>query len=626
MKLEKEALMKHHFWIGLGTATVLLLALYFLLQISAAPKKDEARTAFEASQKNLKQTSSQPMTNESFLHAWKDRKKEYEGLKGSIWQIAWEPQKDMMTWPLDNNLTNGAQRILSSAYFGDDTPAQIPNLLRKRINYLRIYRDDLYKTQFPEAKLLKEEYPSGYAVGTILRPEYRSRYWANFPVAFEGGIGKIVPPVNWDPKATPTVEEAWLAQEDLWLRRGMLKIMKSAIDSVARCAPVLNPKTGKNDWPIPAGREATVMKRRRFRNMNWELDILIEKADGKVQVSADSTIKNISPTKQPRPLVHRNQGLVFIARQKNQARYLSPIVGVILPHGQSTRFKAATTSDTLNFAEDFSLDQFFTVDTSPIKRILAMEIANERAQSQRTYLMELVRGEVSPKIKPKEETEEGGLGGEGGSYGMSAPPGGSIAMPGIEGGPGGLPGTGATAPENMDVTQNRIPRSRYLVANHQVRRIPVAFAVVVDQAYKEDILAAVANSRLKIQTTQVLWQRHNESSTTGSPTVPGYEGSGPGSIPPPGSGEFPPGSGFPPGGGSSIPPGEVSPPGEEIPSTGFPGSFPGIGEPGSEVKQEPPQQTGLIEMAVYGIASLYERFPPRKPKEPEGEGTGETGL
>jgi hypothetical protein len=46
---------------------------------------------------------------------------------------------------------------------------------------------------------------------------------------------------------------------------------------------------------------------------------------------------------------------------------------------------------------------------------------------------------------------------------------------------------------------------RYWEPNTEVRRIPIAFAVVVDQAHINDVLTATSNSRLRIQITQAVW-------------------------------------------------------------------------------------------------------------------------
>lgn len=668
MKLDKDFLVKNQFWIGLGVSTVLLLVLFCMLKFSVSTKPEEVRKKHEDSLKSLKAKASQGHyvdDKPEFLQPWIKRKEEFASLKGNIWEIAWEPQQNLMTWPHDDPRTTGSRFVLEKkADFGASIPEVFPKFLNGRQipNYLLIYKEELYKKQFPQQADLDRTYPSGYAIARLLHPELspNSQAFVNFPVAFEGSLGAHVRPVQWDPKQNPTSEEAWLAQEDLWLRRGIVRLIKDAMDRVSRCQALINPANGKNDWPIPDTHKGKVIKRRRFQNMNWELDILVEKVGGKARISADSVLKNISPTKRPRPLVYRGRGLTFLARQAGQnPRYLEPIVGVILPHGGTTTFKVATSSDALNFEEDFSIEQVFTLDTSPIKSILATEIASERAKDQRTSVMAMNRDTGFSPAKASASTDNslgGGFGGGGGfeSGGMSPPgsmpPGGGMA--GMNAG-----GTAASQnPNEMSTTHNGLVRDRYLVVNEQVRRIPIAFAVMVDQPYIPDILAAVANSKMKIQTTQVFWRHRPDyqvaikkstgASTSGtgtspySPAGPGGTSSPPGIVPPgaggPGEGNSspvtPPGAGGPEyGSGTLAPPGIGDPsaggdPGFYPPGAGYPGGYPGApGTPGTgaegkkETKDEPTVESNLVEVTIYGIATLYERFDPKKAIEQKAD-------
>jgi len=129
-----------------------------------------------------------------------------------------------------------------------------------------------------------------------------------------------------------------------------------------------------------------------------------------------------------------------------------------------------------------------------------------------------------------------------------------------------------------ETDQNALPRKRYVLVNDQVRRLPVAFVIVVDQAHRSDVLAAVASSKLRIQTTQVYW-KHRELPATapasgdGKPPVVGV-----------------PTVGVPPIGGGDRPKADTSTPSEA--------------------------NRNMIELTIHGIASLYERFPPKAPSPP----------
>jgi len=142
----------------------------------------------------------------------------------------------------------------------------------------------------------------------------------------------------------------------------------------------------------------------------------------------------------------------------------------------------------------------------------------------------------------------------------------------------------------------------------------VAVTMTVDQSHLSEILVAFANSRLRFQTTQVEYRRVPSAGPTtqpggmGSPFGPGPS---PGGTSRPGSpGGFPIGSslGGPPGGAAAPPP----PPGgtgtAPMPGAGSP-MFPNGLNNGQNPEAAVPtyENPNLIEVTVYGIASLYER-------------------
>jgi hypothetical protein len=126
-------------------------------------------------------------------------------------------------------------------------------------------------------------------------------------------------------------------------------------------------------------------------------------------------------------------------------------------------------------------------------------------------------------------------------------------------------------------TPNGLERLRYYYRTAQVRRMPIGIVMLVDQAHVQDVLTAFANSKrpgciLRLQPTQVDWHRFRS--------------------------EFRPG-----GGTKAKDKGKAAPP----------------PDPALD-KDAPPseQQFTMVEMAFYGVASLYERYPPRPPPAAEG--------
>jgi hypothetical protein len=56
-----------------------------------------------------------------------------------------------------------------------------------------------------------------------------------------------------------------------------------------------------------------------------------------------------------------------------------------------------------------------------------------------------------------------------------------------------------------------------------------------------------------------------------------------------------------------------------MPGAGMPGMPGGYGRPGMYLEEQE-EDMNLVELAVYGIASLYERFPPKK-EQPAADST-----
>src|SRR5262249_57103343 len=97
----------------------------------------------------------------------------------------------------------------------------------------------------------------------------------------------------------------------------------------------------------------------------------------------------------------------------------------------------------------------------------------------------------------------GAIGGARGAAGAAGAAGGGVRGHAPRGtNPPVPPGAGATS-------LNGFNRNRYLLCNDQVRRLPFAFVLIVDQTYRSDVVAALASSRLRFQVQQVYW-RHNE--------------------------------------------------------------------------------------------------------------------
>ena len=113
---------------------------------------------------------------------------------------------------------------------------------------------------------------------------------------------------------------------------------------------------------------------------------------------------------------------------------------------------------------------------------------------------------------------------------------------------------------------------RYIQRTDQVRRIPVAVVLIVDQMFMQDVLVEYANSPLRIQVTQFHWQRYRAGSTSSGGSVPG---------------------GMDPGLGGGR--------GEE--------GFGGFGVPsGFATSTDEQASSGLVELSLYGVVNLYNQY------------------
>ena len=287
--------------------------------------------------------------------------------------------------------------------------------------------------------------------------------------------------------------------------------------------------------------------------------------------------------------------------------------------------------------------QVYDWRTAPIKRIDKMLTG---VQSSRTV------SSLEPPLFEKTEASTNAPGGmqTGGDTSSGANPatsgGGDMQemlgkMRSMMGGRFGGAGGGSS-----DKTKNGLEKNRCMSVSKQVRRMPVALAIVIEQNHIQEFLTVVANSKLRIQTTQVYWQRFHGDI---KPNFPKEEKPGEATTP---GGKVPP----PPGGRTGLPmfggklggkfggmggmaeggaPGMANMAammnqmksrmtmrgGMNMGGMGpmGPPSAPGASPAASYDSIEPEEETNLVELAFYGIASLYERYPPKK------EGTEQPG-
>jgi hypothetical protein len=598
IKLDKETLIKHRFWVALGAFVPLFLVAWLVLWLSVGPKREVKAKEFNESVANIDKVKDPK--NDSYQKPMTEKKGKLEEHKVRVWGELYNGTKenpllaqwDLCTeWPYDAQKTPALVDMYKESFGGpfdpqSKKPVEIPYEQRQS------YREDLYK-EYRERK--REEFK------TLAEP---------MTMDFDTIIA--MPPIAENPAYTPTTEELWLTQETVWVKRELMRLLQATLFNIGYFRPI------EDKTPPPAGYASHF----RFRNSNWELDLLLRKGErNQLFISKNSTIKNINANKRTLPLrevkVYVEQANPNSEKKLNRVGPTFTIQGDPVPWGEKPRPIGGedVRVDAYSFTEKepiFAL-QRFTWGNSPIKEIDAMILGY---QSSRTAFQEL-RGikEDDASTAPAAAPATGG-GGKMGMMGGSGP----------DTSAGASRGSGSPLGINL---------KRYLQVTPQVRRMPIGLVLVMDQAYIEDLMAVFLNSRLRFLPTQLQWQQATggarspdssvPSQTPARPATPsGGAGkmqiSGVGSSPPGGmmGGSAPPGGGMMGMMGGSAPPvGMMGGMGGPRPGGGMMGMMGGgmmMQQGGAAMGTNIVASTGdehdpnLIELALYGVISLYDRW------------------
>jgi hypothetical protein len=421
-------------------------------------------------------------------------------------------------------------------------------------------------------------------------------------------------------------EEPWLAQEDLWIQKELFRLVKKANDSVA-------------DFKQPRPKV--------FANPYWMLEQLDPDEKTKPnQVRVRLT--NLLPRTQPARVSFRVQ-----LEPNGKFLSLEPIEDreALLPLGSPKDKKNEPTDSVVRNLEVGGLGgkeakgktilavrQMLTWDTAAVKRIDFVAIGTDEALSQRNSFRKLEPFEK--KSEPAKAADEGANPAD--QFKGGVDPKVKMPMPGVGGGGKPMPGdpsagTGAGLTEN-----HKLVRDRYFEVTPQSRRVPVSIVLIVDQAHAARVQTAFADSPMRFLTNQVLMTRAKGVRSGHTPQEPTRlaQGGGtspgpffPGTFPP---GKMPPGTkppgtmppvmmpGYQPGagppsyrppGGMMVPPPNMMPPGGR---DGFRNpimpAYPGMpGSPGETAVFGGDDQESNIELVLYGVVTLYERYPLRPP-------------
>lgn len=625
--MNKDTLKKHHFWILVGFVPLVVLLAVVMITSSVGGEIDKRQGQVKTAQTAIASKTS-PKPNELIAKIEK-QKDALEVKRTDLWKDNWERQIGIVT---RKDRTGKEVRVQDNSR----------NLLRwlqskklDRFNYTPTYATDKYQLkfgdkipddqgedqEFKKPEVYISEFTNLSKTGMVdkVAPTTFATHWSAvlrhvaFPANGPNGWGDL----------KPTSEQLWLALEDMWIQRALLGSVKTVNDQIATFTQV--PRYDANGKPLEDAK-----LERAFQSRIWRVDLKAAPRPGDNRYVVTGTLRNVTDRLQLLGSGNTMTLNVWLSTDPTAQPFQFRIGGEFVPGG-ATLPVTPTPEHVLDPGmvptEIARVEQVFDTRTVPVRRIDHLALGKPDSRNAAAEL----------KLPANFKQEEPAAAPDGmGPMGM-----GPMGM-----GPMGMGGQGAAAGQWYEgagpvATVLDGNRKRYIDVTKNVRRMPVALTLVVDQAYLEDVLMAYANCPLRFQITQVHWQRFKgplsntgpggTSSgsaddepvlTTGTGTAGGgfNLGTGGGLRPVPGTPGMPGGPG--PGRGPGRPMGPMSPmfpppTGPMVPGgtegPGYP--MTGSGYPGSTTLSEGQLTAGLIELNIYGIVSLYEKYEAKEATE-----------
>ena len=659
-----DALKKHHFWLLCGFVPLFTLIGVVLVDSGVggaiADKKKKIDDANAAIAKKQDAKPAKLVTAAEVLVDKVGKK------QGDLHKENWNRQKGLYTWP--NGGQPGSPKLLKeieakNLKFGDPLPNQ-------RGEFDEFRKKEVYVHEFSS---LKDDGTGGPGTGMADKV---------YPTQFNGGWKRVLRYVDKFGEGNISNDQVWLMMEDIWVQRSLLEAIRSINaetaafrrgrldkDGGVSADPTFDDAGHKLNRdnkvvPIPDDQKREAL----FRNRTWALNLKLVKEGAGQRLTG--TLTNLSDRLQ---LMGAGDMMVlkvwFTDSAAEQPTYLRIGGAYVRGKGATRKEGGADVPDNVHpilpleehvlpagkaADEIVRVEQVFDTRTVPVKRIDALVLGKTDSRlGSGVVLAPPGAGFVQEKTAeaPADAGVAGGpppMGGMPGVSSVAGPPGAAPPRPmGGGPGPGGTSGQGSTAglasgggPIAAVIDGNR---RRYLPdgVTAQVRRMPVGIVVVVDQAYIQDVLLAFANSPLRFQITQVTWTRFRGplagigGSGGSGGTADGVDyggglnnitgaGDPDGGRPKPGPGGPPPAAGGPMGPGAP-PRGSIGGPpmGFGGPPGAFGGPGPGPSGPGgsSSIASESQITSGLVELSVYGVVSLYERYTEAAVAAPTTPGT-----
>lgn len=557
--MKSDALKKHHFWLLFGAVPLLVGLLVIMLYTGPADAIAQQAGEYKKSSDAVGSAKAQ---GTGMIAGLGEQKTVLEERRGQLWGVNYERQKaeGVFAWPIA----------------GRDNYLKALEKLDLRFGAKEVSSPEAGKEPDTQFVVLNDEMAK-FTASTNYIESYNRLASTIAPTRFEGSWQSVLRHVtNWisdsSPGGRPGSNLFWLALEDFWIQRALLKPVAE-----------VNANAAKFELVKPAVETAETRLKRKFQNRTWEIDIEVAREGANTVLK--SKLKNKTDRLQMLGLNKTMRLKVWLDDPKiSTSQYFEYRIGGELVKGSGEltpkvvpeihKIPAGTEP-----VEIFAVEQILDEITVPVRLVRKVELGfRDSKRSAAELKMPSFFPEDAVAAEPAVGAENGMLPG--------GPPSGSGY-----GGPGGI---GATAVATRIGTAEQVlnaNRKRYIERTEQVRRMPIGVVLVVDQAFVNDVLIAIGNSPLRIQITQTQWQRFRDPLAVGAapPSGPGGFGAPPSSF----GGEEDPQDGGGPRGSSSFSP---------------PPMFPGSGT-GAATGALPQSQVtaGLVELAVYGMVSLYEK-------------------
>ena len=551
--MNAAALKKQHFWIlaGLAPFLALLAVLMYMMDVGAAV---EAAAGLIKTKTDEVKGAKAP--GKLVLEKLDKQKSQLFDKRKDLWLDNWNRQLTeykLFEWPA----TNDAQlRAIAAQYPKFGTPMPGNN------DAFEVFkRTDVYEAAYNR-------------IADSVKPTiFPNRNW-------RGALRYVD---NWGPR-TPRWEQIWLALEDFWAQRALL-LPVADVNKHAATFKLVRPADGSEP---PA-------KKRTFRSPVWEFELEVLDPDpvsGKRVLKSKMT--NLTDRIQFYGVRNRMVLRVWFSDRPNTPWADYRVEGEFVKARETKDIPVVPQLHTI--PPEVEIDKIARVEqlldeiSVPVRQVTSIELGYKDSRVNATELKAPEWWKDDPTALPPVDPNLAG--GEGGERG---PPAGF-------GGPGGAPGAamGKVGPPNAVLDAHS---KRYIDISPQVRRMPVAVVVLVDQLFLQDVLTAYTNSPLRMLISQFHWNRFR------GVLPPPMDQEGYGGTPPVGSGV----GGYPGVGGFSAPPPGVP----TFGGRGFGGEGGEFGSPSfaPTTVAEGQYTSGLIEVTLYGTISLYEKY-----EEPKVEG------